>query len=232
MINTKFWSDSFIDSLEPTEKLLFLYLLTNDKTNICGIYELPLRIMANETQIPKNKIADILGKLEPKVTYFDGWVCVHNFAKHQQNNEKVRIGIERALELVPERIIKHIDSLSKAIHSVPKRSININSNSNSNSNSNINRIGDSEIKEMFDFWEHITGTPVTSNLAKNKRAVSGLLKRHGSENVKQMIKGAALAQTKDYAPQISNFIKLSDKWEALIVWGKKQGNNGKVVSIS
>jgi len=37
-VSTSFWSDPFIEDLSPEHKLLFLYLITNEKTNMLGIY--------------------------------------------------------------------------------------------------------------------------------------------------------------------------------------------------
>ena len=59
-IHTKFWSDDWISRLDPVEKLLFIYLLTNERTNICGVYELPLKFMAVETGIEKDMVEKIL----------------------------------------------------------------------------------------------------------------------------------------------------------------------------
>ena len=80
-INTKFWSDNYISNLDPIEKLLFLYLLTNEKTNICGLYELPLKIMAVETGIEKEMIVKILKRFqkEKKDFHFEGWLGITNF---------------------------------------------------------------------------------------------------------------------------------------------------------
>ena len=41
-VNTRFWNDTYVSSLDPIEKLLFIYLLTNEHTNISGVYEPPL----------------------------------------------------------------------------------------------------------------------------------------------------------------------------------------------
>ena len=64
MINTKIWSDNYFEELDPTEKLLFLYFLTNIYTNICGIYEIPLKIIAVETGIDKEMVKKILQRFE------------------------------------------------------------------------------------------------------------------------------------------------------------------------
>ena len=57
-IDTRFWHDTFIrEKLNPLDRYLFLYFLTNDKTNnISGIYELPISIIASETGMTKELI--------------------------------------------------------------------------------------------------------------------------------------------------------------------------------
>lgn len=39
-VHTKFWSDPFIQNLSPEKKFFYLYLLTNESTRQCGIYEI------------------------------------------------------------------------------------------------------------------------------------------------------------------------------------------------
>ena len=39
-IHTSFWSDSFTSELERDKKLFYLYILTNERTTQCGIYEI------------------------------------------------------------------------------------------------------------------------------------------------------------------------------------------------
>jgi len=39
-IHTTFWSDSFISDLDKDKKLFYLYLLTNERSSQCGIYEI------------------------------------------------------------------------------------------------------------------------------------------------------------------------------------------------
>jgi len=105
MINTKFWSDGWIINLDPLERYLFLYLLTNEHTNICGIYELPLKVIARESGIDEDMIEKMLNKLSDKILYSKGWVCVKNFLKHQKSSGSVKWGIENGLKLVPPEIL-------------------------------------------------------------------------------------------------------------------------------
>ena len=114
-INTKFWSDSFVVELNPLDRYLFLYLLTNEHTNIAGIYELPLRVMAFETGLDKDMLPKMLIRLFPKVIYVDGWVYIPNFEKHQRvrGSKKIEIGIKNIKKEVPKEIFDKIAKISK-----------------------------------------------------------------------------------------------------------------------
>jgi len=121
MVNTRFWGDGYIAELDPIEKLLFLYLLTNQYTDLCGVYELPVRTIVFETGIEEERVRSILTRfsLEKKVEYVDGWVIVKNFLKHQsKSSPKVAQGIARSLKELPEDIRSrigyayHMDTIS------------------------------------------------------------------------------------------------------------------------
>lgn len=118
VINTRFWVDNYTANLDPVEKLLFLYFLTNPATEICGIYQLPLRNVAVDTGIDKEMVEKILARFsrDDKVYYIDGWVCVVNFAKHQAQNPSVKKGIERCMDEVPEEIHQKLAEVCTACH--------------------------------------------------------------------------------------------------------------------
>ena len=104
-INTRFWDDSYISELDPSEKLLFLYFMTNPATNISGVYEIPLKRVALDTGFDKDMILKMLKRFESdeKIVYKDGWVVVLNFMKHQNINSKtVQTGINENLKNAPQ----------------------------------------------------------------------------------------------------------------------------------
>lgn len=112
MVNTRFWSDGFVvDHLNALDRYLFLYLLTNERTNLIGIYELSLRTAAFETGIEKEDLAKMLVRLSPKVEYFDGWVYIRQFTSHQQSNPSVDKGIMREFFALPEYVINRVKEL-------------------------------------------------------------------------------------------------------------------------
>lgn len=87
-LSTAFWSDPFIEDLTPSQKLLFIYLITNDKTNMLGIYESSIKKMSFETGIKKDELSKALDKFEKegKVKYVKNYVVLINYMKHQKFN--------------------------------------------------------------------------------------------------------------------------------------------------
>lgn len=137
MINTRFWIDDYISNLDPIEKLLFLYLLTNPSTDICGIYELPIKNIALDTGMDKEMVLKIIDRFsrDGKVFYSNGWVAIKNFVKHQIDNPKVQQGIKNGLDKAPQELIHRIHIDYRAL-----------SHSDSNLNSNLNSDSNLEIK--------------------------------------------------------------------------------------
>lgn len=66
-IQMSFWTDTKImDEFSANEKLMYLYLLTNPHTNLCGCYEISFRQMSYETGLDKSKVEDIVMSLQSK----------------------------------------------------------------------------------------------------------------------------------------------------------------------
>jgi hypothetical protein len=109
-VNTKFWEDGYISNLDPAEKLIFLYLLTNSATNISGVYEIPLKRVATDTGYDRDMVIKIMDRFakDGKIMYRDGWVAVKNFLKHQSKNPKIEVGIKTELSKSPEWAIAYI----------------------------------------------------------------------------------------------------------------------------
>lgn len=118
VVNTRFWSDAWVRSINPLDRYFFLYLLTNEKTNLCGIYELPIDTMAHETGIKENDLqSSFFPRMKPKMFYFKNYVILVNFAKHQNTeNPKIVAGIQRELSEIPEEIYKKAIGYGYPIH--------------------------------------------------------------------------------------------------------------------
>jgi hypothetical protein len=119
-INTRFWSDTFVVELNPLDRYLFLYLLTNEHTDICGVYELPWKVMSRETGLDDEMLKKMFARLVGKAYYIDGWVYIKNFARHQAVNPKIEEGIKRSIECVPEEIRSKIKQIDIDYHRLSK----------------------------------------------------------------------------------------------------------------
>lgn len=117
-LDSRFWSDGWVRKLNALDRYLFLYLLTNDHSTWCGVYELDIEMMAFESGIDRIDLERaMLPRLSPKVIYVDGWVYIPNWMKYHLSSSGTvspqhQKGFEAAWKAVPERIrlkIKEID---------------------------------------------------------------------------------------------------------------------------
>lgn len=125
MVDTIFWEDNYSAELDPTEKLLFLYFLTNSSTEISGVYQITLKKVAVETGIDKEMVEKILVRFsdDNKIFFIDGWIIISNFVKHQNHKSPTIIkGIVNNWAKLPENVksfilaeVKGIDTLSHLI---------------------------------------------------------------------------------------------------------------------
>lgn len=156
-INTKFWTDPLVRKVGSQTKLLWLYLLTNNHSNIAGIYEIPKDVMQFESGI-KDLDKSIKQLMEAgKIFYHDDWIVVINFVKHQNiRSSRIIAGIHKALEDVPTWVMDAIEIQDDPFFNIDcsglfseKNSVwihyrNFNFNFNSNFNFNFNSNSDSE----------------------------------------------------------------------------------------
>ena len=111
LVNCKFWDDKYTSNLDPIEKLLFLYFLTNPLTNIIGVYEIEIRRIAFDTGIDKEMVIKIIDRFtaDDKIGYYDGYIVIKNFIKFQnEKSPNVKIGIENRIRELPEVLRKFI----------------------------------------------------------------------------------------------------------------------------
>lgn len=119
-VHTTFWDDAFVLDLTPEEKYFYLYLMTNDKTTQCGIYELPKRVIEMHTGYNRETVDKLLERFTDygKITYNEPTkeLMLINWAKYNFiNSPKVKKCIEKELEQV-----KHQGFVKQYLHSLSK----------------------------------------------------------------------------------------------------------------
>lgn len=114
-VSTAFWSDPFIEDLTPSEKLLFLYLITNDKTNMLGIYEVSIKKISFDTGLNKDVIEKALKEFErlSKVKYIKNHIVLINFMKHQNYNTNMKKSAIDIYNCLPNDLKCNTLSISK-----------------------------------------------------------------------------------------------------------------------
>jgi hypothetical protein len=123
IVNTHFWRDNFILGLKPDERLLFLWVITNPATDLCGAYEAAMPTIELETGLKAKRIREIFDTFEAsgKILYRNGWVIIRNFTKHQNGTStNVKKGAERSLNACPDWIK---DTLSKGTRTDPNQTL-------------------------------------------------------------------------------------------------------------
>ena len=91
-VSTKIWSDTWFEELSASHKLLFIYLITNEKTNMLGIYEASVKKIAFETGLKKDDVEKGLKYFEKsgRVNYNHNHIILVKFLKHQNFNTNMK----------------------------------------------------------------------------------------------------------------------------------------------
>jgi hypothetical protein len=109
-IHTSFWSDPFIQDLDNDHRLFYLYLLTNERTKQCGIYEISKKQMAFELGYTIDRVSKLLAYFikTGKILYSNSTkeVALKNWLKYNgSTSPKVASCIKSELCLVKDRVL-------------------------------------------------------------------------------------------------------------------------------
>jgi len=118
-IETRFWSDSkVIDDMTPEDRYFYLYLLTNEKSNQVGCYEISKNQICRDTGYDKEHIEKLIKRfeedldliiydIETKEIFIKNWYK-YNWLNSQKTAKCV---IEGVSEVKSKKIMPHISPL-------------------------------------------------------------------------------------------------------------------------
>lgn len=109
-VHTHMWKDSWFLELEPKQKLFFIYLFTNERASISGMYELSKKVMAFESGLTLKEIdaAFAVFAEQERAFYEDGVVWVINLRKyHETASPKIQKAIEDDLKKIKDTVLKN-----------------------------------------------------------------------------------------------------------------------------
>ena len=109
VLHTKLWKDKWFVDLSKDAKFLWLYLLTNDKINISGVYELSDREILFDTSIDTSMLGVLKEQLKPKAVFFEGWVKILNVDRYNmyRNSPLNETAYIRELTYIPVPVKEH-----------------------------------------------------------------------------------------------------------------------------
>lgn len=108
-ISTSFWDDEWITTLDPSEKLLYLYLMTNTLTNISGVYKIAVRRICFDTGFNSDTVGHIMTKFEKakKAHRIGEYIAIPSWPKHQncETRLKIKEGVSACLKELPKEVL-------------------------------------------------------------------------------------------------------------------------------
>ena len=158
-VSTKFRDDTFIVDLSPTEKLLFMYFLTNTLTNVAWIYEISIRRISFDTWINKLDIEKIINKFTKakKIYYIDWFIILENSHKHQNiENTFIKKWVENVLSWLSKVLIEKIGVVRDTEGSsgvLSNLDFNLNLDLDLESNFNLKLSAKEETKLHKEYWK-------------------------------------------------------------------------------
>ena len=98
-IHPEIWDDPFILDLTPDEKLLFIYMFSNARTSLCGLYEISIKQIMFHTGLEEQCIISTIEKFEQAGKIINEnhiYFVVNQFKRHFSRSPKViaRINID------------------------------------------------------------------------------------------------------------------------------------------
>lgn len=111
-LHTRMWaSDQWFADLTPEMKLLFIYTWSNERASVCGLYELPVRLICFETGLPADVVERGLQAFEQakKIEYdaHTSVIWVKNMFKYQgTQSPQIQKRIVADIKQVPDCDIK------------------------------------------------------------------------------------------------------------------------------
>jgi hypothetical protein len=110
IIQTRFWKDEYVKQLSTEEKLVFLFLLSNETVNLVGTYQVYPQEIALWCDISVQKATQCLEKFteDRKFFYKNGWIKIINYEKYQNyGGGTQQKAYEKELEQIPEYMHQH-----------------------------------------------------------------------------------------------------------------------------
>lgn len=154
IIYTKIHEDSYFRSLTDREQNYFQFLLTNEKVNLCGVYECPdWYVLACKPSWKRADLVRMKAKFmkDGKFLFFDSWIKIINYSKYNQyTGESNKKAIKSELSRIPDALLRD------SVDTLPTPSLDcVDSPSNTNINLNKKSVIRIEVKNILEYFNQV-----------------------------------------------------------------------------
>ena len=108
IIQTRFWDDEFVSECDIYTQHLYIYLLTSQYVNICGMFQLPEAKIKFEAKLTDHQFSQAKSILESskKVFFFKGWIYIVNARKNNryEKSDDNKTACNNELDKVPSLV--------------------------------------------------------------------------------------------------------------------------------
>jgi hypothetical protein len=109
IVHTRIWEDEFFIALSQEAKLLFLYLITNQRINLVGCYQVADRILCFDIGLSPDGLSKAKTELGNKVKFAGNWVYIPNAAKlGGYSGKRNEIAFIREFSNIPQSVIDYL----------------------------------------------------------------------------------------------------------------------------
>ena len=112
IFQTRFYKDKEVLKLSLEAQHLFMYLLTCEHINICGIFELPDPYIIQESKLTQEQLDKAKKELQDmnKVIFEDSWIFVVNARKNNNYEESDlnKLAMAKEMKKIPENLRKKV----------------------------------------------------------------------------------------------------------------------------
>lgn len=212
------WTDDWFYELDPSEKLMWVFLLTNPRNNIAGVYTASETWISTHTGFDKQVVEMILGRFERdgRIKRKGKWVALCNFHKHQSINPKVEMGVYRIISDLPLEIRELLPMDSLCIAYPTLLNLTLLNSTQPNGKEEVAGVDPKLISEVIKLFEAVDAKNKNYYNNVNQRAAAEfLISEYSFDDVQKRISFLPKSNKMPYFPTITTPCQLRDKWVQL-----------------
>lgn len=111
ILNTQIYRDDYFQELADKEKLIAIFLMTNDKIGLYPVYTMPIREVAFYNNTTESFVEEVLDKLQPLGIFYINkyFIIAEKFTYSNYKGGKTQKAKEREYETIPKEIREYVD---------------------------------------------------------------------------------------------------------------------------